>query len=135
MYTPSAKGCRLWRKPIKVLRCANRSQYQDPMPAYAKLCLYSHPIVLILKQVYFNKFSLICIISYPICHNVVLGSSSYPVGLKPIPPNYVILYYGNDSRSSRDHYLFPNIHDKLVMPSIQNHPFQCNRTTILLIPL
>ena len=38
MYIPSAKGCRLWRKPIKVLRCANRSQYQDPMPAYAKLC-------------------------------------------------------------------------------------------------
>ena len=49
MYTPSAKGCRLWRKPIKVLRCANRSQYQDPMPAYAKL-LCSHPLVSILKQ-------------------------------------------------------------------------------------
>ena len=39
MYTPSAKGCRLWRKPIKVLRCANRSQYQDPMPAYANCVL------------------------------------------------------------------------------------------------
>ena len=33
------KGCRLWRKPIKVLRWHNRSQYQDPIPTNNKLCL------------------------------------------------------------------------------------------------
>ena len=33
------KDCRLWCKPIKVLRWHNRSQYQDPIPTNSKLCL------------------------------------------------------------------------------------------------
>ncbi len=56
MYIPFAKGCRLWQKPIKVLRCANRSQYQDPMPAYAKLYSHYYSLVSILKPANFNRF-------------------------------------------------------------------------------